>query len=65
MRVLPFILLLATTAAFAQLGAPIQASSGAERTFTLGGQSYGPTLSGNFKGTQDGQAILLDLDTDL
>ena len=65
MRVLPYVLVLATTAAFAQLGAPNQGSSDFQRTWTLGAQSFGPTLTGNFNGTQDGQKIQADLDADL
>lgn len=64
MRVLPIALSLCATAAFAQLGAPYQASGGFQRTFTLGAQSYGPTLSGHFQGLQDGQPIAVDLDAD-
>ena len=65
MRALPFALLLSTTAAFAQLGAPIATVSTPERTWTLGGQVYGPTLTGHFQGVQDGQPIAVDLDSDL
>lgn len=65
MRILPVVLSLCATSAFAQLGAPSQASSGFLRTWTFGVQSYGPTLTGHFQGTQDGQPILLDLDGDL
>ena len=65
MRVQPIILSLCATAAFAQLGAPNQASSDFQRTWTLGGQLYGPSLSGHFQGMQDGQRIALDLDSDL
>ena len=66
MRVLLTTLLLSTTAAFAQLGgsnAPPAADL--QRTWTLGGQVYGPTLTGHFNGTIDGQPIKLDLDSDL
>lgn len=65
MRVLPIALALCTTAAFAQLGAPNQAPTGFQRTFTLGGQNFGPTLGGRFQGVQDGQPIAVDLDADL
>lgn len=69
MRVLPIVLALCATlyatSAFAQLGAPYQASQGFQRTWTLGAQSYGPTLTGHFEGTQKGQPISLDLDGDL
>lgn len=65
MRVLPIILLLSGTAAFAQLGAPNYAPVGSGRTWTLGVQSYGPSLTGHFNGLQDGQPIQVDLDGDL
>jgi hypothetical protein len=65
MRILPIALLLSTTAAFAQLGAPNQGPSGPLRTFTFGAQSFGPKLTGNFQGVQDGQPIAVDLDADL
>jgi hypothetical protein len=65
MRPLPLGLLLTTTAAFAQLGAPPAAALAPERSWTLGGQVYGPTLTGHFQGVQDGQPIRLDLDSDL
>jgi hypothetical protein len=65
MRVLPFALLLSTTLAFAQLGAPNQSGSGFQRTWTLGAQTFGPSLTGHFQGVQDGQPIALDLDSDL
>jgi hypothetical protein len=65
MRLLPLALLLTTTAAFAQLGAPMSQASGLERTWSLGGQVYGPTLTGHFQGVQDGQPLALDLDSDL
>ena len=65
MRVLPIALSLCATAAFAQLGAPNQAASGFQRTWTLGAQTFGPTLTGHFNGLQDGQPIALDLDSDL
>jgi hypothetical protein len=66
MRVLPVALILTSTAAFAQLGAPpSQAAPGYQSNWTIGGQSYGPTLTGNFQGIKDGQAILVDLDSDL
>lgn len=65
MRVLPVLLMLATTAAFAQLGAPSRAPMGFQATWTLGGQSYGPSLKGHFQGVQDGQPIAVDLDADL
>ncbi|HJV48726.1 MAG TPA: hypothetical protein VJ549_05580 [Geothrix sp.] len=59
------VLCLCATSAFAQLGASNQGSSGFQRTWTFGAQSYGPTLTGHFEGTQDGQPIFLDLDGDL
>ena len=65
MRVLPIALLLSTTAVFAQLGAPYQPASGFQRTWTLGAQTFGPSLTGHFQGTQDGQPISLDLEGDL
>jgi hypothetical protein len=65
MRVLPIALLLSTTAGFAQLGAPSAPATDLQRTWTLGGQVYGPTLSGHFQGLQNGQPISLDLDSDL
>ncbi|HCZ33392.1 MAG TPA: hypothetical protein DHV93_08020 [Holophagaceae bacterium] len=65
MRILPIALSLCTTAAFAQLGAPGQTPSGAQRTWTLGAQSFGPSLSGHFQGVQDGQPIAVDLEGDL
>ena len=65
MRVLLIALLLSTTAAFAQLGASYAPAADLQRTWTLGGQVYGPTLTGHFNGTINGQAIGLDLDSDL
>lgn len=65
MRALPIVLSLCTTAAFAQLGAPSLPVSGLQRTWTLGGQTFGPTLTGHFQGVQDGQPIFVDLDKDL
>ena len=65
MRALSFALLLSTTLAFAQLGAPSQPATGFQRTFTLGAQSFGPTLTGHFNGKQDGQDIAVDLNSDL
>ena len=65
MRALPIALLLSTTAAFAQLGAPAVPAPDLQRTWSLGGQVYGPALTGHFKGVQDGQPIALDLDSDL
>ena len=65
MRALPIALSLCTTAAFAQLGAPNQAPSAPERTYTFGGQVYGPSFTGRFNGTQNGQPIALDLEGDL
>ena len=65
MRALAIVLLLSTTAAFAQLGAPNAPASDLERTWSLGGQVYGPSLTGHFQGVQDGQPIKLDLDSDL
>jgi len=64
MRVLSVALFLCATAAFAQLGAP-NAAAGFQRTWSLGLQSYGPTLTGHLVGTQDGQPIAVDLDGDL
>jgi hypothetical protein len=65
MRVLLTALLLSTTAAFAQLGAPSASTSDLQRTLSLGGQVYGPTLTGHFNGTISGQPIGLDLNSDL
>ena len=65
MRVPLIALLLSTTAAFAQLGAPSASASDLQRTWTLGGQVYGPNLTGHFNGTINGQAIALDLDSGL
>lgn len=65
MRVLPLPFFLCATAAFAQLGAPNAASSGFIPTWSVGMQTYGPTLSGHFQGIQDGQPIAVDLDSDL
>lgn len=65
MRVFLPALLLSTSALFAQLGAPSQAPGGFQRTWTLGAQNFGPTLTGHFQGSQNGQPILLDLDADL
>ncbi len=65
MRILSMALLLSTTIAFAQLGAPNAPASGFDRTWSLGGQVYGPTLTGHFQGVQDGQPIAVDLDSDL
>lgn len=65
MRVLAIVLSLCATAAFAQLGAPSPAAPAVQRTWTLGGQSYGPTLTGHFVGTQDGKSIDVDLNSDL
>jgi hypothetical protein len=66
MRVLPFALILTSTAAFAQLGAPAgQGATGYQSNWSIGGQSYGPMLTGHFQGIQDGQNISVDLDTDL
>ena len=65
MRVLPIVLSLSATAAFAQLGAPSPAAPTVQRTWTLGGQSYGPTLTGHFQGIQNGQRISVDLNSDL
>ena len=65
MRVLLIALLLSTTAAFAQLGAPGGPAPDLQRTWSLGGQVYGPTLTGHFNGTISGQPIALDLDSDL
>lgn len=65
MRILPIILALCATSAFAQLGAPYQPSPGFQSTWTVGAQTFGPTLTGHFQGIQDGQPILVDLDADL
>ena len=65
MRVLLITLLLSSTAAFAQLGASNAPAADLQRTWTLGGQVYGPTLTGHFNGTINGQPIALDLDSDL
>jgi hypothetical protein len=65
MRVLSIALLLSNTLAFAQLGAPTQPATGFQRTFTLGAQSYGPTLTGHFTGVQDGKPFDVDLNSDL
>lgn len=65
MRALSIALLLSTTLAFAQLGAPTQPATGFQRTFTLGAQSYGPALSGHFNGVQDGKSFDVDLKSDL
>ena len=65
MRMLPVVLALSATSAFAQLGAPNYAPAGFRSTWTLGAQTYGPTLTGHFNGTQNGQSLLLDLDADL
>jgi hypothetical protein len=65
MRVLSIALMLSTTLAFAQLGAPTQPATGFQRTFTLGAQSYGPTLTGHFTGVQDGKPFDVDLNSDL
>lgn len=60
------IALLSATAAFAQLGGPMAAPvQDLLRTWTLGAQVYGPTLTGHFNGTIDGQPLKLDLDSDL
>ena len=65
MRVVSIALFLAASTAFAQLGAPYNAPAGPERTWTLGAQTFGPTLTGHFSGKQDGQPILVDLEADL
>jgi hypothetical protein len=65
MRVLLIALLLSTTAAFAQLGSTYAPAVDLQRTWSLGGQVYGPTLTGHFNGKIDGQDIALDLDSDL
>lgn len=64
MRVLPVLLLLTGSAAFAQLGRP-PAAAVPERSFTVGVESFSPDLTGHFQGTLDGQPIALDLDSDL
>jgi len=58
MRVLPFALSLCASAALAQADA-------FPRTWTFGGQVFGPTLTGHFEGIQDGQPLSVDLDADL
>jgi len=65
MRALPIVLFLCATTAFAQLGAPSPTPAGFQPTWTVGGQSYGPTLTGHFQGVQDGQPIAVDLNGDL
>lgn len=65
MRLLPLSLSFCTTLAFAQLGAPYQGGGAAPRTWTLGAQTFGPTLTGHFQGTQNGQPIAVDLIGDL
>ena len=65
MRVQLIALLLSATAAFAQLGATYAPAADLQRTWTLGGQAYGPTLTGHFNGSINGQVIALDLDSDL
>jgi hypothetical protein len=65
MRLLPVVMSLSASALFAQLGAPPVPAPTLQRSWTLGLQSYGPTLTGHFTGVQDGQPIALDLDTDL
>ncbi len=45
MRVPLIVLSLCATSAFAQLGASSQASQGFLRTFTMGAQTFGPTLT--------------------
>jgi hypothetical protein len=65
MRALSIALLLSTTAAFAQLGAPAQPATGFQPTWSMGAQSFGPTLTGHAQGMQDGQPIALDLTADL
>ena len=64
---LPLVLLsLSASAAFAQLGAPpAPAAAAFPRSFTVGAQAFGPTLTGHFQGVQDGQPIRVDLDADL
>jgi len=65
MRILPLVLSLSASALFAQLGAPNAAVPDLQRSWSLGAQSYGPTLTGHFNGMQNGQPIALDLDSDL
>ncbi len=65
MKSLSVLLSFCTTIAFAQLGAPSPQPSVPQRTWTLGAQTFGPTLTGHFLGKQDGQAIQVDLDADL
>ena len=64
MRAIPLVLSLCCTAAFAQMGRT-EAAVPSDRSFTFGGQVYGPTLTGHFNGVQDGQPIAVDLDSDL
>lgn len=65
MRVLPIALWLTSSAAFAQLGAPNPPAPTFTPTWSIGAQSYGPSLTGHFQGVQDGQPIWLDLEADL
>ncbi|MDP1833117.1 MAG: hypothetical protein Q8K67_13745 [Geothrix sp.] len=65
MRLLPITLLLQAAAVFAQLGAPYQPAPPSQSTWTLGAQTFGPTLTGHFQGIQDGQPISVDLAGDL
>ena len=64
MRTTPLALALCCTAAFAQMGRT-EVTAPSERSFTFGGQVYGPTLTGHFQGIQNGQPIAVDLDSDL
>lgn len=64
MRALPLALILCGTSLFAQMGRT-EGPAPSDRSFTVGGQVYGPDLTGHFQGLQDGQPIFLDLDADL
>ena len=65
MKFLSVLLSFCTTVAFAQLGASYPQPSVPQRTWTLGAQTFSPTLTGHFQGVQDGLPILVDLDADL
>lgn len=64
MRALPLALILCGAPVFAQMGRT-EGPAPSNRSFTIGGQVYGPDLTGHFQGIQDGQPIFLDLDSDL
>jgi len=65
MRAWLILVLFPATAAFAQIGAPNYAPAAPQSTFTLGVQSFGPTLTGHLQGAYDGQPMLVDLNGDL